>query len=142
MATTLTFTETVTLVRKVCGKCGITFAVPKAFEDECLKDGAASVGWYCPNGHGRVYCESTAAKLERQLQRERQRRDQAEADADHWRERQAETERSLSATRGVVTRFKNRVGNGVCPCCTRSFKNLHRHMVAKHPTYVEKFNAK
>lgn len=41
--------------------------------------------------------------------------------------------RQLSAARGQVTRIKNRVGNGVCPCCNRSFGNLHRHMQTKHP---------
>jgi hypothetical protein len=28
-----------------------------------------------------------------------------------------------------------RIGNGVCPCCNRSFTNLRRHMTTKHPEY-------
>jgi hypothetical protein len=28
-----------------------------------------------------------------------------------------------------------RVGNGVCPCCSRSFTNLKRHIRSKHPDY-------
>ena len=46
------------------------------------------------------------------------------------------TERQLSATRGVVTRIKNRVGHGVCPCCNRSFGNVARHMADQHPNWA------
>jgi hypothetical protein len=35
-----------------------------------------------------------------------------------------------------VTKIKNRVGHGVCPCCTRSFQNLARHMASEHPTFA------
>jgi hypothetical protein len=51
------------------------------------------------------------------------------------RDAREHTERRLVAQRGVVTRIKNRVGNGVCPCCTRSFGDLKRHMANKHPDY-------
>lgn len=39
-------------------------------------------------------------------------------------------------TKGVVTRTRNRIANGVCPCCDRSFTNLQRHMASKHPDYA------
>jgi Asp-tRNA(Asn)/Glu-tRNA(Gln) amidotransferase A subunit family amidase len=32
-------------------------------------------------------------------------------------------------------RIRDRVGAGVCPCCNRTFKQLARHMQAKHPDY-------
>jgi len=35
------------------------------------------------------------------------------------------------------TRIKNRIANGVCPCCQRTFQNLGRHMKSQHPNYVE-----
>ena len=44
--------------------------------------------------------------------------------------------RKAAALRGVVTRTKNRVGNGVCPCCNRTFANLMRHMHDQHPGYT------
>lgn len=44
-------------------------------------------------------------------------------------------ERQASARKGQVTRLKNRAAAGVCPCCTRSFENLRRHMTTKHPTF-------
>jgi hypothetical protein len=36
---------------------------------------------------------------------------------------------------GQVTRIKNRVKNGVCICCNRSFSDLHQHMLTKHPDF-------
>jgi hypothetical protein len=36
-----------------------------------------------------------------------------------------------------VTKLKQRVANGVCPCCHRSFVNLHRHMAGQHPDYTK-----
>jgi hypothetical protein len=69
---------------------------------------------------------------------------QVEADArwqreqkDREREAKEQAERRLSATRGVVTRIRNRVANGVCPCCNRTFADLHRHMASQHPEFVE-----
>ena len=38
--------------------------------------------------------------------------------------------------KAAKTRIKNRIANGVCPCCRRSFQNLHRHMLNKHPDYA------
>lgn len=45
-------------------------------------------------------------------------------------------ERRLAAQRGVTTRLKNRVANGVCPCCNRTFANLQRHMSTKHKGFI------
>jgi chemotaxis response regulator CheB len=44
--------------------------------------------------------------------------------------------REHSATRAQLTKTKKRVANGVCPCCNRTFKQLARHMKAKHPEFV------
>jgi hypothetical protein len=30
---------------------------------------------------------------------------------------------------------QKRVGNGVCPCCNRTFEDLARHMKVKHREY-------
>lgn len=124
------------LVVKVCGECGITFAMPKQFDEEKQREGASGDGFYCPNGHCRAYKETTVVILERQLAREKQRTDQLAAETKDLRNRKAAVERTLTATRGVVTRIKNRVKNGVCPCCNRSFANLHRHMQSQHPGFA------
>jgi DNA repair exonuclease SbcCD ATPase subunit len=84
--------------------------------------------FYCPNGHKQWYVgESEAEKLRRELKRKEQEvadqvraRLQAQSDLD-------KAERKLK-----------RVAKGVCPCCNRSFANLHKHMETKHPEVVKK----
>jgi uncharacterized Zn finger protein (UPF0148 family) len=122
------------MVGMVCGKCGIPFAVPAYFRTERQSTGA---NFFCPNGHCRVYRETTEERLQRE--KEALQRDLAteEANKDWWRTRQEKTERSLTATRGVVTRTKKRIAKGMCPCCQRHFVNLAGHMKDQHPRYAE-----
>jgi hypothetical protein len=44
--------------------------------------------------------------------------------------------KSRDGLRGVLVKTQRRVASGVCPCCTRSFQNLARHMDGEHPNYV------
>lgn len=46
----------------ICGSCGIEFAVPTAFKQECLDEGG-NKSFFCPNGHRRSYVKSTVDKL-------------------------------------------------------------------------------
>jgi hypothetical protein len=46
----------------ICGSCGIEFAVPTAFKQECLDEGG-NKSFFCPNGHRRSYVQSTSDKL-------------------------------------------------------------------------------
>lgn len=124
---------TATFVESACGECGIVFFVPDWWQKERRNDHKS---WYCPNGHCRVFkAESEAEQLRKQLDQEKKRREWAETRRDEY-------ERSNVALRGQVTKAKNeakrvavRVGNGVCPCCNRSFTNLRRHMKTKHPEH-------
>lgn len=113
--------------------CGIQFAVPTSWYTNRKND---HIIWYCPNGHGQHFTGlSDKERLEKEVIRERARRDQAEADAE-WQSKQRQiAENSARAFRGVVTRTKNRVSKGICPCCNRYFAQLHNHMKAKHPDY-------
>lgn len=126
-------TKTVRIVPVTCGKCSIEFGLNETFRDARLADGET---FYCPNGHSVFWAETTVKKLEKQLAAERARHDQTKAEVDRQREYRRQTERQLIATRGVVTRVKNRVGRGVCPCCNRFFEQLHRHMKTKHQDYA------
>ena len=67
--------------------------------------------------------------LRSQLSRTEDMLDTARADRD-LKEHQRRGEKAAK------TRIKNRIANGVCPCCRRSFQNLHRHMLNKHPDYA------
>lgn len=130
--TTETMRDTSTLVVKTCGKCGIRFAIPQYFDQENFEN---KRGWHCPNGHSRVYRETEAGRLRKELANSKR-------DTSYWLERSREEERTVRnvrrsnrALKGVVTRTKNRISNGVCPCCNRTFKALARHMTTKHPDY-------
>lgn len=115
-----------------CGSCGIVWGLPEWFVDERREDG---VGWLCPNGHSFVYNKGKSKKqlLEAELARAKDRLATVTARAD-------QTEASLRATKGVVTRQKNqmkKVVAGVCPVdgCQRHFANLRKHIETKHPDY-------
>ena len=55
---------------------------------------------------------------------------------DTARQQRDHSEHRRRGEKAAKTRIKNRIANGVCPCCNRSFKDLHRHMQNKHPDYV------
>lgn len=123
---------TIHLVGMTCFKCGCVFGLTAEMRTTLQRTGET---FHCPNGHGQVFAESTEQKLAKQLAAERVAHDQTRASRDAAREQRNLMERRVAATRGVITRIKNRVGNGVCPCCNRSFENLHRHMQTKHPEW-------
>jgi len=122
-----TFTEFVTLERCTCGKCGGVFAL----NQDVLTYARANAGHYhCP------YCEtewgwskSEAQKLREQL--EQTQRELREANCRAINERAARE--SVESENIKLGRKLVRVRKGVCPCCTRSFSNLKRHMETKHP---------
>lgn len=127
------WTATLTMYAAECPTCGIAYGVPEDFRRRRQEDG---VSWYCPRGHKVCYLKSDVQGLRDELARERHRLDQVRAEANHQRDMRGAAERSLSATKGVVTRIRNRVGKGVCPCCNRTFQDLGRHMATKHPAWA------
>ena len=122
---------------KTCPVCFVIYAVPK----ELMKRKSADNGnWFCPNGHNLVFTKS-------ELQRVREELEKAKENENWWKKRKYEAdeenrilERKISAKKGEITRIKNRISNGVCPCCRRSFVNLQKHMKNQHPGYSEKEN--
>lgn len=129
--TMLTYT---TLERVSCPSCGIPFAIPEQMRKNKREDGG---DYYCPNGHILTFGDTELKQLRRKLAAEQQvvnyeRQRRCDEQDAHGR-----TQRRLSATQGVVTRTKKRVGGGACPCCNRYFKILDRHMRSKHPDYKD-----
>lgn len=120
----------------LCWKCKAEIWLP----DELLAAArhSSSVGFFCGYGHRAVFQEGEDQEtiLRRERDRLTQRLAQKDDEIANEKKRRREVEASLSATRGVVTRIKNRVGHGICPCCNRTFENLHRHMKGKHPDYA------
>jgi hypothetical protein len=119
----------VTLATVECAQCSLPFGVTEHLMRERRNDHAT---FYCPRGHGNYYPhESDEEQLRRRLKFEREKTARLTANLD-------QTTASLSATKGVVTKQRQklaRVKAGVCPCCNRSFQNLGRHMESKHPGY-------
>lgn len=116
-----TITHQVALFVEHCCQCGTPFGIDETLHRSHKINGDL---FYCPNGHPQHYSHS----IEDQLRR-------AKEDAAWWRENAERTARSLSATRGILTRTKNRIAKGVCPCCHRQFVQLARHIATKHPDY-------
>lgn len=116
-----------------CGSCNINFAAPESFVRKRKQEGTK---FYCPKGCHISYCDSENDKLKKKLERETAKLDREKAKLEREREWHEATNRRLSATKGVVTRFKNRIARGVCPCCKRHFDKLQAHMETKHPNYV------
>ncbi len=106
-----------------CCKCGVEFGVPGGYTHHRQRD---KKSFYCPNGHSMSYTESEADRLRRERDRLQQRLAQRDDEI------VAEQKRT-AAYKGQVTRLKKRSKAGMCPCCSRSFVNLQRHMATKHP---------
>jgi len=117
-----------------CGGCGIRYYVPEFWLNDRRKTGN---GWNCPNGCNRIFNKTEADKLRDQLTKEKHRTEQLEARVEREKKYRMQEERSHIATKGHLTRQKKRAKNGTCPYCTRTFKQLQKHIECKHPEKVE-----
>jgi len=118
-----------------CITCGVVFTVPESKRDHARAEG----GYFsCPNGHSQGWSKERSESEQTRRERDRLKQKLAEKDDEirQERERKEAAERQVAAARGQVTRLKNRASKGVCPCCNRSFENLHRHMTSKHPAFA------
>ena len=106
-----------------CGTCAVEHAIPQVIYDHCRNEGGF---WHCPNGHQRGW-KNGANKTE--LENLRRERDRAIQDQARLAEENTEKEKEIA-------RLKKRSAAGVCPCCTRTFTNMSRHMKTKHPEMI------
>lgn len=130
MGAALSFThhlETLT-----CCSCGVEYAVPQRFL-EARRDDKRE--FYCPNGHAQVFRKSRADELAAELAAEKRAREIDVARAERFKADAERIARSNAALRGHAKATRERIANGVCPCCKRSFANLRRHMGTKHPDF-------
>ena len=120
---TSTYVYSITLTKLECGNCHIPFAIPSNLHTARFNDGGS---FYCPNGHYIHYSETENARLWRELERERRRLANTQDDL-HVEKL------SHRATKGQLTKTRNRIHAGVCPHCQRTFQNVARHMKSQHP---------
>lgn len=128
MSRGITFDTTIRIeiVTETCYRCGVVFGMTEEYRKIRLED--HSISFYCPNGHDQHYVGETDAEKYKRLYGD------ARARAQSTRDQLEATDRSLRATRGVVTKLRNRAHAGVCPFgCRRHFANLERHVERKHP---------
>lgn len=134
----------ITVERKVelkvleCISCSASYAMPEKVFNRHMDEGGyhwcpccgTSQGWD-PKERQKVKTENAEiVRLKESLKWE-------QTYAREQREAREQAERSLSATKGVVTRMKKRTTAGVCPCCNRHFTALERHMATKHPGFAK-----
>ena len=109
-----------------CCSCDIQFAL-SSHNVRVLRK--TRKGFFCPNGHPLIYKGET--------DEERLKKENAvlRATNTHLDEQLTETRNSRNAHKGVITKIKNRVSKGICPCCNRTFPDLGSHMNQKHPNW-------
>lgn len=120
-----------------CITCGKYFALSL---HEYNKFRKSHISFYCP------YCKtgqyfsgkSEEEKLKEQLAAEKRGKDLAQRQAAQERVKATHHKNVARAQKGAHTRTKNRIKNGVCPCCNRYFANVHKHMQTVHPDHKDK----
>lgn len=121
-----------------CAACSIDFGIGEDFMARRRRDHGT---FYCPNGHANVYKGPSDTEKERDRLRQELEVSRSLAAREASRRRQAEDESrrkdyQARAAKGQLTKTKNRIAAGVCPCCNRTFQNLRRHMAGQHPEYT------
>jgi DNA-binding XRE family transcriptional regulator len=122
------FVSGVEFVTEICCSCGMSFAMTTDFQRRRLKD---REWFYCPSGHWQHY----TGKSEEQKLREELERKQRVLESE---QRKAITlQRQRDDVVRAHKRMRERVRNGVCPCCNRTFQNLMGHMRTEHPDFAD-----
>jgi len=119
--------------------CSARFFLPEGlFKSAKEYRGHNGVCFYCPYGHGQFFVagETEAEKLRRELDATRENLKWTQERLTATRSDRDHEQRRRRAVAGQLTRVKKRVSNGVCPCCTRTFTNMARHMKTKHPEFI------
>lgn len=108
-----------------CSQCGVPIYGPEQKQIGALAHKGKN-NFHCINGHSQIYIgETDAEKLAA-----------VRVELNAALERESRANRLKEAARADLRRTKNRVANGVCPCCNRTFQNLAAHMKTKHTDYA------
>lgn len=115
-----------------CGGCGIPYGLPEGFIAERKRDHKT---WTCPNGCRRHYPKGPT-EAERKLKAAEERIDGLRTRWLAERDQRNAAEREAAEAKAREVRLRWRVGNGVCPCCSRTFPGLAAHVATKHPEFL------
>lgn len=114
-----------------CAACGVIFGIPAEMEERRRHDHR---NFYCPNGHPLNFSGPTRAEKEAKAAKERADRLFTQLSAQ--RDQTEAAQREAAEAKASEIRLRWRVGNGVCPCCQRTFHGLAAHVADKHPEFV------
>lgn len=123
-------TTTLELITCCNTTCGIQFAAPEHWVTQRRRDHS---WWYCPNGHNQHFPDESDVTKAQRLQRESELKAQAQINEERHLRVVAENERDKAVR--AKRKIEKRIRAGVCPCCNRTFGDLHRHMTTKHKEY-------
>lgn len=123
-----------TLIAKLCPTCFIEYAAPQGMFDKKHTDGGH---WFCPNGHQIIYTESKLDKAKAEAAALRLERDRLVQQEAWYEDRLKDARKETRTLKTSLKTIHKRVGNGICPCCNRSFANLQRHMASKHADFKQ-----
>lgn len=124
------FAVDLTLTTINCGECGGTYAINERYRAQKAESGGSWTCPYCKTGWG-YENNNENARLKKNLEEEKKRKNDALARAN-------EAVARADAAENTLNKHKNRMKNGVCPCCKRTFKALAAHMKNKHPNFTVK----
>lgn len=118
-----------------CANCGVTFAIPEKMEKRLRNNHET---FYCPSGHTNYFpSKSEAEKIKEQAEREKRNLEaqlkNAQESKEYWNRQYKSMRQDAIVLKGQKTKLVNRIKNGVCPCCNRTFKDLAEHMKKQHP---------
>lgn len=117
------YVDGVSFSTEICCRCAMAFAMPSDYQRRRKNDHAP---FYCPNGHQQHYTgPDETSKLKSELERQSQI-------LEVERQRSARLQAEHADVKRAHTRMRERVFNGVCPCCNRTFQDLMRHMHTEH----------
>lgn len=118
-----------------CINCGIPFGMTQEFDNELQENHNP---FFCPNGHKQWYSgETEKEKLQKEVTRLNQRIDYVRVQRDELSNQVQQLNYSVRAQKAAKTKILNRVKNGVCPCCNRTFIDLQRHFKSSHPELLK-----
>ncbi len=116
--TNITFIDSLEV--EICPTCAMRFAMPGDFKTRRRND---HVEFHCPAGHPQWYTGKSDADKLKDEQTLRFAAERAKRDA----------EDVAAKAQSKLSKLKRRVDRGVCPHCTRTFKNMAKHIACKHP---------
>jgi predicted RNA-binding Zn-ribbon protein involved in translation (DUF1610 family) len=114
-----------------CPNCGVIFGVDQTYDQRRRNDKQT---FHCPNGHSMSYSGPT--KAEKDAKEAKARADRLAASLTAEQDQRRAAEREAAKSKASEVRIRWRIGNGVCPCCNRTFTALAAHVATKHPEFA------